>query len=288
MDRIGPTFFEEENRVKNLVVRAISGAVLVALVVLSILLSSCYCFGVLFFAVMMLSLVEFYKMAEKIEGVSVDKWMGLAGGVVLYAAAFFVSFLGKSVTLFSVYALYVSVLMAFELFRGKQSPIQNLSATLLGHLYVSVPFVLFCLVEGATQQSKYLLLAFFVIIWASDTGAYLVGRFFGRHKMFERISPKKTWEGFAGGLIFAMVSGYIFHRLAVVDTLELAFWLALSAGVFVFGVLGDLVESMFKRCVGVKDSGNLIPGHGGFLDRFDSALLAAPVLYLLFSWVVYL
>lgn len=201
MDRIGPTFFEEENRVKNLVVRAISGAVLVALVVLSILLSSCYCFGVLFFAVMMLSLVEFYKMAEKIEGVSVDKWMGLAGGVVLYAAAFFVSFLGKSVTLFSVYALYVSVLMAFELFRGKQSPIQNLSATLLGHLYVSVPFVLFCLVEGATQQSKYLLLAFFVIIWASDTGAYLVGRFFGRHKMFERISPKKTWEGFAGGLI---------------------------------------------------------------------------------------
>lgn len=269
---------------KNLVIRAISGAVLVLIMVLAIWQSS-YWFGALFLVVMGLSLWEFYKLTDQIEGVSVDKWMAMAGGVLLFAIAFMVAFMGRKATLFGIYPLCVSVIMAFELFRNKSNPILNLSATVLGHLYVAVPFSLFCLIEGASEHSKYLILAFFVIIWASDTGAYLVGRFFGRHKMFERISPKKTWEGFFGGLLFAVAAGYIFHRLELIETLEVGFWVAMSICVFVFGVLGDLVESMFKRSLGVKDSGNLIPGHGGFLDRFDSALLACPILYVLFSLV---
>ena len=152
----------------------------------------------------------------------------------------------------------------------------NLGVSVLGHVYVSVPFCLFCLIEGKSEHSNMLLLAFFVMIWASDRGAYLVGRFFGKHKMFERISPKKTWEGFCGGLSFSIISGLIFNYCGCIPTLHVGYWLAMSVFVFVFGVLGDLVESMFKRSLGVKDSGNIIPGHGGLLDRFDSALLSMP------------
>lgn len=108
----------------------------------------------------------------------------------------------------------------------------------------------------------------------------------GKHKMFERISPKKTWEGFCGGLLFAIISGLIFHYTGSVPTLHVGLWITLSVCVFVFGVFGDLVESMFKRSLKVKDSGNLIPGHGGLLDRFDSALLAAPVLFVIFSLIL--
>lgn len=218
-------------------------------------------------------------MTDKIEGVCVDKWMAMAGGLLLFAAAYMVVFMNKPAVLLPIYFLYAAVTLAFELFRAKSHPIMNLSAIFLGHLYVAIPFVLFCFVEGANDVSKYIMLAFFVMIWCSDTGAYLVGRFFGKHKMFERISPKKTWEGFFGGLLFAMVAGYVFHRLALIPSLEVSFWIGMAVGVFVFGVLGDLVESMFKRSVNLKDSGNMIPGHGGFLDRFDSALLASPFLF---------
>lgn len=268
---------------KNLVIRAISGAAFVAIMVASIIFLPSYWFGAIFFVIMLLALREFYQLSDKLQDVNIDKWMSMAGGVVLFAAAFMVTFLHKKTSLFSAYFLCLAVMFAFELFRKKGNPLMNLAVSVMGHVYVAVPFCMYCMVEGRSEQSKYLLLAFFIMIWASDTGAYLVGRFLGKHKMFERISPKKTWEGFAGGLLFAFLTGYVFHRLEVIDSLHIAFWLSMSGCVFVFGVLGDLVESMFKRTLDVKDSGNLIPGHGGLLDRFDSALLAAPVLYLLFS-----
>lgn len=269
----------------NLVLRAISGAAFVAVMVASILMSSYY-FGVVFFLITVLSLHEFYKLTEKCESVEVDKWMSIFGGALLFIISFFVSFFHVSYALFSVYFLCVACTFAFELFRAKKNPIMNLGVTVLGHVYVSIPFCLFCLIEGTSEKSNMLLLAFFVMIWASDTGAYLVGRFFGKHKMFERISPKKTWEGFCGGLSFSIISGLVFYYSGCLPTLHVGFWLAMSVFVFVFGVLGDLVESMMKRSLGVKDSGNIIPGHGGLLDRFDSALLSAPVLFVLFSLIV--
>lgn len=269
----------------NLVLRTISGIAFVALMVVSIMMSS-YVFGAVFFLVTVLALHEFYVLSDKQEGVCVDKWMSIVGGALLFVIAFCVTFLHKSTALYSVYFLCAFSTFAFELFRQRKNPLLNLGVSVLGHFYIAVPFSLFCIVEGASENSKMLLLAFFVIIWASDTGAYLVGRFLGRHKMFERISPKKTWEGFAGGLLFAILSGMIFHYSECVPTLHVGFWIALSVCVFVFGVFGDLVESMFKRSLNVKDSGNLIPGHGGILDRFDSALLAAPVLFVFFSIVM--
>ena len=123
--------------------------------------------------------------------------------------------------------------------------------------------------------------AFFLIIWASDVGAYVVGISIGKHKMFERVSPKKTWEGFFGGMLFALTTGFILSKTTINgNVLELWQWLVFALTVFIFGTLGDLVESLFKRSLDVKDSGSLMPGHGGLLDRFDSAIIAAPVAYI--------
>ena len=281
-------FLERNTEVNNLVLRLISGIAFVAIMVTSICMSS-YVFGAVFFLATVLSLREFYVLTEKCEGVCADKWMSIVGGALLFVIAFCVAFLHKTPALFSVYFLCVACTFAFELFRKTEKPVLNLGVSVLGHFYIAVPFSMFCMIEGASGESNHsrmLLLAFFVIIWASDTGAYIVGRFLGRHKMFERISPKKTWEGFFGGLAFAILSGLIFHYYECVPTLRVGLWITLSVCVFVFGVLGDLVESMFKRSLKVKDSGNIIPGHGGMLDRFDSALLAAPVLYVIFSLIV--
>ena len=123
-----------------------------------------------------------------------------------------------------------------------------------------------------------MLLAVFVTIWVNDTGAYLVGVTLGKHRLFERISPKKSWEGFIGGALFALLSGYIFSLF--IPEINLLNWMIFSELIVIFGTFGDLTESLIKRTLEVKDSGNIIPGHGGLLDRFDSMLLAAPVIYL--------
>jgi phosphatidate cytidylyltransferase len=261
---------------QNLIIRALSGAVFVALMVGAIWLSSFY-FAIVFLAFTFLGLKEFYSLSSHHNGVKVNRWLAIAGGVLLFLIAAGVSFLQWSPKWFALYLIYIPILFIPELYRSAGTPIQNIAVSLMGHIYVAIPFTIFCLIEPI---SKELVLAFFVLIWASDTGAYLVGVCIGKHKMFERISPKKTWEGFFGGLAFALGFGYLFYRLNWVELpqADLMFWMILSALIFVVGVFGDLVESMFKRSVGVKDSGNIMPGHGGMLDRFDSACLAAPVL----------
>jgi phosphatidate cytidylyltransferase len=126
-----------------------------------------------------------------------------------------------------------------------------------------------------------IVVGFFLLIWANDTGAYLSGISFGRHKLFERISPKKTWEGFIGGLILAvLVSWLVSGWLGVVGKFN---WVVIAALISIAGTYGDLVESMLKRSLGVKDSGKIMPGHGGFLDRFDSAIISFPLVYLFIS-----
>lgn len=261
---------------QNLIIRALSGAVFVVLMLGAIWLSSFY-FAIVFLAFTFLGLKEFYSLSSHQNGVKVNGWLAIAGGVLLFLIASGVSFLQWSPKWFALYLIYIPILFIPELYRSVGTPIQNIAVSLMGHIYVAIPFTIFCLIEPI---SKELVLAFFVLIWASDTGAYLVGVCIGKHKMFERISPKKTWEGFFGGLAFALGFGYLFYRLNWVELpqADLMFWMILSALIFVVGVFGDLVESMFKRSVGVKDSGNIMPGHGGMLDRFDSACLAAPVL----------
>lgn len=263
--------------IRNLVTRAVSGLFFVAVMVACIWLSGFYFFGLALFLVTA-GLMEFYRLANSMESVQVPRFTGVIGGVLLCVTVFFAYYNGANrPQLISLCVLYIPLLFIFELYRKKETPLRNLSLTVMGWLYVALPLALLLYVESL-PLGNCLVLAFFIIIWASDTGAYLVGVFFGKHKMFERISPKKTWEGFFGGLCFALMTGYVFHQFGLIEwTLEK--WLYVSVTIFVFGVLGDLVESLFKRSLGIKDSGHFLPGHGGVLDRFDSALIAAPFLF---------
>jgi phosphatidate cytidylyltransferase len=151
---------------------------------------------------------------------------------------------------------------------------------------VALPFAL---MNGVIMYNKFLLLALFILIWANDSGAYIVGSLTaklpeGNHKMFPRVSPAKSWEGLIGGFVFDLVAGYVFYRIGWTADMGLVNSLIFALVVGVFGTLGDLMESLFKRTLGVKDSGRFMPGHGGVLDRFDSLLLATPVVYFLFIY----
>jgi phosphatidate cytidylyltransferase len=163
---------------------------------------------------------------------------------------------------------------------GKTSQIKNWTYSFFAYIYIILPLV--CLIFIHTKNPLYAL-ALFSFIWINDTFAYLVGIKFGKHKLAEKISPKKTWEGFFGGLVFAIFAGFLFDYFTsdeitkIVEPDSLFKWIGMSIVVVIFGTLGDLIESWFKRSLGVKDSGTILPGHGGLLDRLDSILFAAPV-----------
>ena len=273
---------------KNLMVRTLSGLVLVAVLVGAVL-GSQWSFGALLLLILVGGQTEFYKLARE-TGLSPQRWMGLAVGVLLFALNFIVfRQFSRSVTdeaggavlyLLLYIGLLLPTLFVCELFRRSATPLANLGATLLGVLYVAVPLSLLLYVpvlagDGVWRPET--VLCYIFIIWANDVFAYLVGMTFGRHRLCERLSPKKSWEGFFGGLAGAVATG-----LAAAYALDANYWvwggLALVASLS--GVAGDLVESMFKREAGVKDSGQVIPGHGGVLDRFDALLLSAPYVFL--------
>ena len=273
---------------KNLMVRTLSGLVLVAVFVGAVL-GSQWSFGALLLLILVGGQTEFYKLARE-TGLSPQRWMGLAVGVLLFALHFIVfRQFSRSVTdeaggavlyLLLYIGLLLPTLFVCELFRRSATPLANLGATLLGVLYVAVPLSLLLYVpvlagDGVWRPET--VLCYLFIIWANDVFAYLVGMTFGRHRLCERLSPKKSWEGFFGGLAGAVATG-----LAAAYALDANYWvwggLALVASLS--GVAGDLVESMFKREAGVKDSGQVIPGHGGVLDRFDALLLSAPYVFL--------
>ena len=275
-------------KMKNLMVRTLSGLVLVAVFVGAVL-GSQWSFGALLLLILVGGQTEFYKLARE-TGLSPQRWMGLAVGVLLFALNFIVfRQFSRSVTdeaggavlyLLLYIGLLLPTLFVCELFRRSATPLANLGATLLGVLYVAVPLSLLLYVpvlagDGVWRPET--VLCYIFIIWANDVFAYLVGMTFGRHRLCERLSPKKSWEGFFGGLAGAVVTG-----LAAAYALDANYWvwggLALVASLS--GVAGDPVESMFKREAGVKDSGQVIPGHGGVLDRFDALLLSAPYVFL--------
>ena len=275
-------------KMKNLMVRTLSGLVLVAVFVGAVL-GSQWSFGALLLLILVGGQTEFYKLARE-TGLSPQRWMGLAVGVLLFALNFIVfRQFSRSVTdeaggavlyLLLYIGLLLPTLFVCELFRRSATPLANLGATLLGVLYVAVPLSLLLYVpvlagDGVWRPET--VLCYIFIIWANDVFAYLVGMTFGRHRLCERLSPKKSWEGFFGGLAGAVATG-----LAAAYALDANYWvwggLALVASLS--GVEGDLVESMFKREAGVKDSGQVIPGHGGVLDRFDALLLSAPYVFL--------
>lgn len=267
-------------KMKNLAVRTLSGGVLAVLTVGAILLSK-WTFGALLLAILLAGMCEIYRLSSKND--AKPQWgMGLVAGVSLFAVNFFAGTgLLQTTNLPRVLTLYFLVMLPAificELFRKNERPEVHIGATLLGVVYVALPLSLLCYVPaiGGVWQ-PWIMIFFLLIIWANDVFAYLVGMTVGRHRLCERLSPKKTWEGFFGGLAGAVAIGFLAAYVLKADSWH---WAGLALVAAIMGVLGDLVESMFKRSAGVKDSGRVIPGHGGVLDRFDALLLAAPFVF---------
>lgn len=267
----------------NFWTRAITGTLFVAVMVGCIVwsyLSTCILFGI----IVLVGLWEFYTLLEK-SGNSPQKYFGIISGLGIFI--FSVLAMARFSLLGVLYCLVFFLILSFltffiELFRNMPSAITNISQTLLGVIYVVFPFsVLLCLqffhpdiLGGEKVFNPHRLLGFFLLVWSNDTFAYLSGRAIGKTKLLERISPKKTWEGTIGGVVLTQGAAYV---ISIYFTeIEQIHWHVIALLVSVFGTLGDLVESMFKRSLGVKDSGSIFPGHGGVLDRFDGVLLSAP------------
>ncbi|MDX5423601.1 MAG: phosphatidate cytidylyltransferase [Hymenobacteraceae bacterium] len=257
----------------NLQQRIIVG-LLGATVFIGGILFSEWTYFLLFLALTLLGIAEFYRLVA-VQGIKPNRGLGMALGALFFVSVFLIE---KEIM--PVELLFLSVPVFFlafilELYRKKPQPFTNIAFTLMGAAYIAGPFGLLHLLgylEG--EYSWQPILGVMLLIWSSDTGAYIAGKNFGKHKLFERISPGKTWEGWIGGTVLAVAVGYV---LSIFFTdLELYQWIAVAIIIAVFGVLGDLVESQLKRSLGVKDSGTLLPGHGGLLDRFDSLLMAVP------------
>ena len=262
---------------KNLIQRTLAGSVFVALIVVGILWSE-YSFLVLFTAVTALCLWEFYSLLGTQKNIRFHRFFDCLGGVILFVAMFLYAQGIFGYPVFALYLLYVVIVLIVELYEKQDDPITHTAYVFFGQLYIALPVSILNLVvflPAATESAQYLpvlALALFVFIWVNDTGAYIVGSLIGKHRLFERISPKKSWEGFFGGLVFTVAVAFVFNHF--VPAIPYYHWIGLSITIVIFGTLGDLIESLMKRTLSVKDSGTAIPGHGGFLDRFDSFLLA--------------
>ncbi|KAA6433407.1 phosphatidate cytidylyltransferase [Rufibacter glacialis] len=233
-------------------------------------------FFLLFLALTVLGLLEFYRLLSA-RGFQPNRAIGALLGIGLYVLGFAVE--RGTVTSDWLFVLPPVMLLALvaELYRKKEQPFTNVALTLVGVFYIAAPFTLLHVLAFLPgRYSWQIILGVMFLIWASDTGAYAAGKSFGKNKLFPRISPGKTWEGWVGGVLLSL--GVAWLLSVFFQDLALWHWLGVALLVSVFGVLGDLVESMLKRSLDVKDSGTLIPGHGGILDRFDSLILVVPFL----------
>ncbi len=269
--------------------RTLSGTVYVALVVASILVHPAF-FGLLFMVITSLAVREYHHLMQSYNGLTV---CATGAAALLFGESYFYfSEEELSVLLVGGFVFFTMAAMLLELFRNPTTPIRNWGNLWTSLMMIALPF---SLMNGILFYNKYVLLALFITIWVNDSGAYCVGSLMakrkgGNHKMFPRVSPGKSWEGLVGGIVFALLAGYIFYLVGWTDTMHLTAYpladsLLFAFVVAVFGTLGDLMESLFKRTIGVKDSGRFLPGHGGVLDRFDSLLLATPAVYFFFVYL---
>ena len=274
----------------NFIVRTITGVIFVAAIVASFLRPETMV--LLFSIVTGLTVWEFTGLVNERENVTVNRFICTVAGVYFFfAMTYFCSDLyggaAKSVV-FIPYLVTIIYLMIAELYLKQADPIQDWAYTMLSQMYIALPFSLLNVLaftattNGVVTFNTLLPLSIFIFLRVNDSGAYCVGSLLGRHKLFPRISPGKSWEGSIGGAVFVLLAAYAISYFLDGRMLNSLEWLGLGLVVVIFGTWGDLVESLFKRTLGIKDSGNILPGHGGMLDRFDSSLMAIPaaVVYL--------
>ena len=272
------------DKLQNLLVRGASGVVLFG-VVLGAAFLGYWGFGALMLLITVVGVWEFYQLAMA-KGAMPQRCMGIVTSILLLVTAFSAILLAVPCVESAVGELLPFVLLAtiaafaliffVEVFRNKENPTQNIASTIMGVIYVALPMSLMLFIPfmlSPDRWNPWIFLFYLFLVWGNDVFAYLVGISIGRHKMCPRLSPKKSWEGFFGGVLGSLAMGVL--GAYVVEGNYLV-WLGLALVVSLSSVVGDLVESMFKRDAGVKDSGNFIPGHGGMLDRFDALILSAP------------
>ncbi len=263
---------------KNFFVRTLTGIALTGVVVGSLLLNE-YTFGILFLFVLLAGLHEFFNFFKNAE-IKPNRILASVIGGVIFIAFFLI---GKGIlpetTYFSLIPVFLLVFIA-ELYRGRNFPFENIAAGVLGLIYIALPLsMISLLVFSNNTYSPALLLALFVIIWSYDSGAYLFGVTLGKHRLFKRISPKKSWEGAIGGGLLAIAAASLISSYFVPEV-DLIHWIILAVITVISATYGDLTESLFKRQFNLKDSSNFLPGHGGILDRFDSLFFAVPTMVL--------
>lgn len=273
----------------NFIVRTITGVLFVATVIVCFLRPMSMMF---FFAIVTgMSIWEFTGLVNQREHITVNRFICTAAGVFFFiAVAGFCGELTPS-SVFIPYLLTVVYLFCAGLFTRNADPVNDWAYSMMSQMYIALPLsclniLAFRYGADGVEYNFLLPLSIFVFLWMNDTGAYCTGSLLGRHKLFPRVSPGKSWEGSIGGAIIvvlvAVLMSWVDESLLLAPFgagetgLTLAQWIGLGLVVVVFGTLGDLVESLFKRTLGIKDSGNILPGHGGMLDRFDSSLMAIP------------
>ena len=281
---------DKQSKLGNLIARSITGVLFVAAIVTCFL--DAFAMEVLFALVTGLTMWEYGGLVNGVKGVTVNRFIGTVAGVYFFlAVGGFCSGLVQTGAVFIPYLLTLVYLFVSELYAKNENAVNDWAYTMLGQMYVALPLSMINVLafnaaaDGSIRFNYIIPLSIFVFLWTNDTGAYCTGSLIGRHKLFPRISPAKSWEGSIGGAVLVMVAAWIVGTCAVdngADVLTVPQWLGLGLVVVVFGTWGDLVESLFKRTLGIKDSGTILPGHGGMLDRFDSSLMAMPaaVVYL--------
>jgi len=288
--------------------RTISGAVYIALLLTSILFST-ESFITLFGIFLIITLYEFSNL------VNLNKVFSILFGMSIYAATILISHYNKQTSKFIndtfnsnisletnikqldlvllAVTLVVSIKCIIFLFYDSVQKISTSSKYLYLLGYIILPFIFIVKISfGTNDYNPKIILGLFVLIWTNDTFAYLVGKSIGKHKLFERVSPKKTIEGFLGGVVFAAFAGFLISKLYIQPNPEFSsksilIWTIIALIVSIFGTIGDLIESKFKRIAGVKDSGSIMPGHGGILDRLDSVIFVAPIIFLFYQILYY-
>ena len=293
------------DKLKNFLVRTASGAVLL-LVVLGAAFAGPIGYGALLLLITGVGVWEFYSLARA-KGSEPQRILGLVGALALTLGG--VSALSEeymcvsedasggglliAIICWLITALSIMIVFVAEVFRNRPTPMHNIATTIMGIIYVALPMAVMSQIPAQLQQldlknpvwEPLYFLFYLFLVWGNDVFAYLFGITLGKHKLCERLSPKKSWEGFVGGIIGSVAVGAI--AAAVLDE-SYIFWIGLAIVVALSSVVGDLIESMFKRDAGVKDSGNILPGHGGMLDRFDALIVSAPFafVYITFANII--
>jgi phosphatidate cytidylyltransferase len=265
---------------KEFTIRTISGITYAGLMVAAVMIHPLI-FAAVYLLVLVIGMNEFYSLIPEGENRAM-KIPGIITGILLFLSVFLIYYQGAPELILGIPVIALLTIMALPMFRPNAHALHSLGLTLAGILYVALPISSFNGLVFNPYQAGFdyqVALFLFAVIWLNDTGAYITGMFLGRHKMFPRISPKKSWEGLIGGLVIAMLAAWLIQPI-LPGIPQSMIWIMTPAAV-IAGTFGDLAESTWKRAAGVKDSGKIMPGHGGILDRFDSMLFAAPVVYLL-------